>query len=170
MSLAAAINPKNDSPAFKPLGIKKGLHEAGFVGMGEPFEKYDYFKGCKNCGVKNEKGEILPGVGCTQCEGTGKLKGKYVLLNYDIDGVIESEEMSYKLSAPGQTSTGKSLSPSTLFLRMRTFFDKHDPNTQAIAYDEFEKAGKPLPVTLMVDDNQSGKATKIKAVMLRETK
>src|SRR6185312_9532566 len=115
MSLLGAI-PQKQSVTFTPLGLKKGLHQALFIGMSEPFEKYDYFNGCKECGTKNAEGKFEKGNGCAACDGTGKLKIKSVHLKYEVDGVdeVQVEEMAYKLSPPGQTKAGKALSPSTL--------------------------------------------------------
>lgn len=151
----------------------RGFYEAQFIGMTNPFKwvsgyKTDKCRNCKGSG-KNKAGTEA----CYLCEGTGEKRETHVKLQYRLkNGIVEEEEMNFFIVPPRTSSDGKPLSPSTLFVRLRSLSGiKAKPEDMPSLLDEwYTGLSRPInvPCTIVIEDNKTGSALKITNVMSRE--
>jgi hypothetical protein len=144
-----------------------GVHDAQFIGMTPDYVYVNDFEKCRVCkgsGLGRKEGES-----CFLCTGNGKRTEKRVKLQYKMrSGILEEEEVNFKLSPPGTGKDGTPLSPSTLFIRLRTFSRLRDATPAQLDewYTTLEKPIK-IAVSLVIEDNKNATALKITNVMLR---
>lgn len=165
-ALPRDLQPK--ASASVTINSPKGVYRALFIGMENPWEWVSDFAvdKCRACkGTKNGwNGE--PG-GCQICHGTGRRTELHTKLRYHLEtGILEEEEVNFKISPPGIGKDGQPLSPSTLFLRLRTL--SGIPNATEQQLDDWYTAlGKPIkvPCQVVIDDNKTASALKIANVL-----
>lgn len=154
---------QQQSTVKSPVGIYRGL----FVGMTDPFEYVSAWANEK-CRVCKGQGTGYNGEGeCRVCHGTKKRTEQHVKLLYSLENrVVEEEEMTFKLSGPGMGRDGQPLSPSTLFIRLRTLSGM--PSATEVQLDDwYSSLQKPIkiPCQVIVDFNKTGTLTKITNVV-----
>jgi hypothetical protein len=168
MGLLAKALPRGESASVQnTVQSPKGVYRAFFVGITDPVERVSEWNDkCRLCkGTGNGYGDEPQG--CRVCHGTGKRTEQKVKILYSLEnGVVEQEEVNFKLAGPGTGKDGTPLSPSTLFLRMREFSGLQHATEDGL--DEwYSSLVKPIkiPVQVIIGDNQKGTATKITDVV-----
>lgn len=165
--LEAALPSSNTQEPTLKSG--KGIYRGYFIGLSEPFKFVS--KWGDKCRLCKGKGTNYNGDGhCRVCGGSGTLTETHVKLRYHLENaVIEEEEVNFKLLPAGTSATGTPLSPTTLFLRLRTLSGDNRATEQSLDawYSALPQPIK-IPITVVIGDNKSGNALKITAVELRQ--
>ncbi|MDP9025673.1 MAG: hypothetical protein M3N13_09910 [Candidatus Eremiobacteraeota bacterium] len=170
-ALAGAIQQTAAAAAESKIKHESGVYEAQFVGMSEPFTYVspwgDKCRLCKGQGRSKNGNDA-----CRACEGSGNLTEKHAYLHYKFkDGSTEEEEVNFKLLPAGTNAAGQPLSPTTLFIRLRSFSGNREASPAQLDewYTSLVASGSVrVPITLVIGDNKSGTALKITAVQLRQ--
>lgn len=147
---------------------ERGVHRGIWIGMSPPVEWVSPWpnEACRLC---KGQGTGYNGEGvCNVCHGTKKRTEKHVKMLYQLaNGITEEEELNFKISPPGMGKNTQPLSPSTLFVRLRTLSGLKDPTVEQI--DEwFTALSNPpnIPCQVVVDDNKNATYLKITNVLL----
>ena len=154
-----------------PVKHNRGTHPALWIGMSTPHEVVSQWANDK-CKLCKGKGTGYNGEGeCRACHGSGRLTEIRVNLLYRFeDGVIEEEDVNYKISTSGQNpETGQMYSPSTLYMRLCEFADMQGPSEKAID-DWYSALPDPpnIPIEVSIGFNKPRTALKITNVALRQ--
>jgi len=167
MGLLAKALPRGEAASVtQTVQSPKGVYRAFFVGITDPIERVSEWN--DKCRLCKGTGSGYNGDGdCRVCHGTGKRTEQKVKLLYSLEnGVVEQEEVNFKLAGPGTGKDGTPLSPTTLFLRLREFSGIVNATEDKV--DEwYSSLVKPIkiPVQVIIGDNQKGTATKITDVV-----
>ena len=151
------------------INSPKGIYRAYFIGMEQPFEWVSDFAAdkCRLCAKNPGLGYNGEGV-CSACNGTKRRTELHTKLRYHLEnGALEEEEVNFKIAPPGMSKDGNPLSPSTLFLRLRTLSNL--PNASEKDLDDwYTGLTKPIkiPCQVIIGDNQNATALKITEVIL----
>jgi hypothetical protein len=140
-----------------------GVHDGYFVGVGEPYKEASNDP-CRLChGSRKDKN----GAVCFVCEGSGRRIDTKAALLYDLDnGHREEEIVNFVLTEPRTGKDNKPLSPSTMYVRFRTFSGLKDVNEINRWASELPEKVR-IPVQLIIEDNQNATALRISKVLAR---
>ena len=109
MGLLAKALPRGESASVQnTVQSPKGVYRAFFVGITDPVERVSEWNDkCRLCkGTGNGYGDEPQG--CRVCHGTGKRTEQKVKILYSLEnGVVEQEEVNFKLAGPGTATAGQ---------------------------------------------------------------
>jgi hypothetical protein len=166
--LGAAL-PRQQQSEDSKIKSENGVYRAIFLGLSAPFQFVSNFAN-EQCRLCKGQGSGIRGEGkCSQCGGSGRRTEQHVKLSYRLENNnVEEEEVNFKLLPAGMTAQGQPLSPTTLFLRLRTLSGNRNA-TPADLDAWYSALPKPIkiPCTVVIGDNKSGTASKITAIQLR---
>jgi len=168
MGVLSGAMPRQKNDQGTQVKSDYGSYRGFFIGMTQPVEWVsqwgDKCRVCKGARTgRNGQDD------CFFCHGSGLRTEQHVKLRYQLEnGITEEEEVNFTLTGPGTGRDGTPLSPSTLFLRLRTLSGLRDAD--AAALDQWYSALPvpiKIPITVNIQDNKSATALKITDVMLR---
>jgi hypothetical protein len=169
MGILSKALPRDQRQSEPTVHSGRGMYNGFFTGMSEPFTWTSEWA--------NDKCRVCRGTGkgradkddekCFLCGGHGRKTDQRVTLSYELEnGIVETEEVSFKLTEAGTSRDGQPLSPSTLFVRLRSLSGLRNPKPAEL--DEwFSSLPTPIrvPCSVVINDNKSQTALKITDVL-----
>jgi hypothetical protein len=161
--------PREHQVADTGAKSESGVYKAQFLGLSDSYEYVSPWHNdkCRNCkgNGKNKNGDQA----CYLCGGSGKLTETRVKLIYKLEnGQTEEEIVNFKMSPAGTSRDGQPLSPSKLFVRLRTLSGNRQASPQQL--DEwYSNLTQPIriPCSVVINGNKTGDRFVITDVLAR---
>jgi hypothetical protein len=161
--------PREHQQAESAVKSDSGYYKAQFLGLTDPYEWVTTWGDkCRNCkGQKTNRNGDQP---CFVCKGSGLQTEQRVKIQYKLEnGNLEEEEVNFKLSAATTLRDGQPISPSKLFIRLRTLSGNRQA-TPAQLDEWYSSLKQPIriPCNVVINGNKSGTAFVITDVLPRQ--